>query len=44
MEEKINILLVEDNPGDARLLDVYLKGSFNTMFTLSSTAFLSKAP
>lgn len=43
MEEKINILLVEDNPGDARLLDVYLKGSFNAMFTLSTTAFLSKA-
>ena len=43
MEEKINILLVEDNPGDARLLDVYLKGSFNTMFSLSTTALLSKA-
>ncbi|MGZ4054506.1 MAG: response regulator [Bacteroidia bacterium] len=43
MEEKINILLVEDNPGDARLLDVYLKGSFSNGFSLSTTPFLSKA-
>lgn len=42
MEEKINILLVEDNPGDARLLDVYLKNSFNYTFNLYTTAFLSK--
>ena len=43
MEEKINILLVEDNPGDARLLDVYLKSSFNNAFNLSITAYVSKA-
>lgn len=42
MEEGINILLVEDNPGDARLLDVYLKSSFNNMFSLYTTPFLSK--
>lgn len=43
MEEQINILLVEDNPGDVRLLDVYLKYSFNTVYSLSTVAFLSKA-
>ena len=43
VEEKINILLVEDNPGDAKLLDVYLKGSFDITFTLSTTPYLSKA-
>lgn len=42
MEEKINILLVEDNPGDARLLDVYLRSSFNNTFNLYTTAYLSK--
>ncbi len=42
MEEKINILLVEDNPGDARLLDVYLRSSFNNTFNLYTTALLSK--
>src|ERR1700746_3543905 len=43
MEEKINILLVEDNPGDAKLLDVYLKHSFTNTFSLSTAALLSKA-
>lgn len=43
MEDTINILLVEDNPGDARLLDVYLKSSFNSTFNLSTTAYVSKA-
>lgn len=43
MKEKINILLVEDNPADARLLNVYLKASFSAEFSLSTTAYLSKA-
>ncbi|MBA3704592.1 MAG: response regulator [Bacteroidetes bacterium] len=42
MEEKINILLIEDNPGDARLLEVYLKESFNNVFTLLTVDYLSK--
>ena len=42
MEDKINILLVEDNPGDARLLDVYLKETFSTSFALITTDLLSK--
>ncbi|MBA3970754.1 MAG: PAS domain-containing protein, partial [Bacteroidetes bacterium] len=42
MEEKINILLVEDNPGDARLLDVYLKETFSTSFALITTDLLAK--
>ena len=43
MEEIINILLVEDNPGDARLLDVHLKYSFTNIFKLSTVPFLSEA-
>lgn len=42
MEEKINILLVEDNPGDARLIDIYLKESFDNIFTLMTADYLSK--
>jgi PAS domain S-box-containing protein len=42
MEEKINILLVEDNPGDARLIDIYLKESFGNIFTLMTADYLSK--
>jgi PAS domain S-box-containing protein len=43
MEEKINILLIEDNPGDARLIDIYLKESFENIFTLLTADYLSKA-
>jgi PAS domain S-box-containing protein len=42
VEQKINILLVEDNPGDARLLDVYLKETFSTAFALITTDTLTK--
>ncbi|MGQ0829318.1 MAG: response regulator [Bacteroidota bacterium] len=42
MEEKIKILLIEDNPGDARLLEVYLKESFDAVFTLLTADYLSK--
>lgn len=41
MEEKINILLVEDNPGDARLIDIYLRESFDN-FKLVNSDYLSK--
>jgi PAS domain S-box-containing protein len=43
MSKKINILLVEDNPGDVRLLDVYLKDFFRSDFSISSAASLSTA-
>jgi len=42
MEEKIKILLIEDNPGDARLLEVYLKDSFEGIYTLLTADYLSK--
>jgi PAS domain S-box-containing protein len=42
MEEKINVLLVEDNPGDARLIEIYLKESFENIFTLMTADYLSK--
>ncbi|MEO6903477.1 MAG: response regulator [Bacteroidia bacterium] len=34
MSEKINILLVEDNPGDARLIDIYMQDAFEDNYTL----------
>jgi PAS domain S-box-containing protein len=34
MENKMNILLIEDNPADSRLIDIYLKESFNDGFSL----------
>jgi PAS domain S-box-containing protein len=43
VNDEINILLVEDNPGDARLLNIYLEGFFVSAFSLSTTAYLSKA-
>lgn len=43
MEEKINTLLIEDNPGDARLIEIYLKESFDNIFTLETADYLSKA-
>lgn len=35
MTDKINILLVEDNPGDARLIDIFMKEAFGGSYTLS---------
>src|SRR5436190_2000525 len=35
MEESINILLIEDNPADAKLMDIYLKEAFGTKYSLS---------
>lgn len=42
MSEKINILLIEDNPGDVRLLEIYLRESYNDDFTLLNADYLSK--
>lgn len=35
MTEKLNILLVEDNPGDARLIDIFMKDAFGEDYVLS---------
>ena len=35
MTEKLNILLVEDNPGDARLIDIFMKEAFAGGYVLS---------
>jgi PAS domain S-box-containing protein len=42
MDEKIKILLIEDNKADARLIDIYLKESYANHFTLSVVDLLSK--
>lgn len=42
MEEKVNILLIEDNPADARILDYYLQESYTGMYTLMIADYLSK--
>ncbi|HWY10614.1 MAG TPA: response regulator [Bacteroidia bacterium] len=42
MEEKINILLIEDNLPDARLIDIYLKESYNDRFNLKTAGILSE--
>jgi PAS domain S-box-containing protein len=41
MEENIHILLIEDNPADARLIDIYLSESHSGNFTLSLANRLS---
>ncbi|MDF2437146.1 MAG: hypothetical protein K0Q95_1522 [Bacteroidota bacterium] len=41
MEDKVNILLVEDNPGDARLIDIYLRESFDN-YKVINVDYLSK--
>jgi PAS domain S-box-containing protein len=35
LTEKLNILLVEDNPGDARLIDIFMKEAFGGDYVLS---------
>lgn len=42
MSAKIKILLIEDNPSDARLIDIYLKESFLNLYTLTNAPLLSK--
>lgn len=41
MEEKINILLIEDNKADARLIEIYLQESFGNEFSLQSAEMLA---
>ncbi len=43
MSEKVNILLVEDNPGDARLVQIYLQESTTLEFDLTHVVRLSDA-
>src|SRR4051812_23643756 len=43
MEEKIKILLTEDNPGDARLISIYLKEFLGDSYTIISSDSLSKS-
>jgi PAS domain S-box-containing protein len=42
MNEKINILIIEDNPGDVRLIDLYLSDSFGDKYSLTVADYLSK--
>ncbi len=42
MSDKINILLIEDNRGDADLIDIYLKEAFPNTFTMSTADYLQK--
>jgi len=42
MDPKIKILLVEDNPGDVRLIDIYLNESFGDSYLLITSDYLSK--
>jgi PAS domain S-box-containing protein len=42
VEEKINILLIEDNPADARILDYYLQESYTGMYSLVVADYLGK--
>ena len=43
MEETIKILLIEDNPADARLVDIKLKESFGNNYTLETCSYLSQS-
>lgn len=43
MQENIKILVIEDNPGDARLINIYLKEFFGDKFSFSSVDYLSKS-
>jgi PAS domain S-box-containing protein len=40
MSEMINILLIEDNKADAKLIEIYLKESFPNSFTLAVADYL----
>ncbi|MFI5148443.1 MAG: response regulator [Bacteroidia bacterium] len=42
MEEKINILLIEDNKSDARFIDIYLKEAFGPGFELHCAELLQE--
>jgi len=42
MNEKINILLIEDNPGDANLINIYLKEAYSGGIALQTAEYLKK--
>lgn len=42
MDDNVKILLIEDNPADAKLIDIYLKESYGNNYTLSTVDLLSK--
>ena len=42
MKENIKILVIEDNAGDARLINIYLKEFYGDKFIFSSVDYLSK--
>ncbi len=42
MDEKIDILLIEDNPADARFINIYLKEAFGPGFSLVSAERLEE--
>src|ERR1700741_3386605 len=42
MEEKIKILVIEDNPADVRLISIYLQEYFEDKFNFTSFAYLRK--
>lgn len=42
MEEKIKILVIEDNPADIRLIHIYLEEYFADKFTFTSFAYVQK--
>ena len=43
MGNTINILLIEDNPGDAHLIDIFLKEAYGNNYTLFVCDYLHKA-
>ncbi|MES2590563.1 MAG: response regulator [Bacteroidota bacterium] len=43
MEEKIKILIIEDNPGDVRLISIYLKEFFGDKYSFSTSDYLWKS-
>jgi len=42
MEPILNILLIEDNPADAKLIDIYLREAYGKGYTLSTCDYLRK--
>lgn len=42
MEAPINILLIEDNPADAKLIDIYLREAYVKAYTLFTCDYLNK--
>jgi len=42
METPLHILLIEDNPADARLIDIYLREAYDKGYTLSTCDYLRK--